>query len=151
MNRVFFSLVTVFLLLSSFMVFHATKEGSSPVLTPSELAEMSDLNDISRLRVAGRVAEAPVDYQLRPDIKLSFSIINAERDEVPGVQLASVPVVYRGLKPDMFSIGRDVIIDGQFVNGTVVATSLLTQCPSKYEAPHPAGEESSSDISYSYE
>ena len=48
-----------------------------------------------------------------------------------------VPVIYRGLRPDMFTAGRDVIIDGSFENGTVVASSLLTQCPSKYEAPSP--------------
>jgi len=131
------------------MVFHATREGSSPVLTPSELSQHSE--DIQRLRVAGRVAALPVDYQLQPDIKLKFSIINAEADEEPGAKFASVPVVYRGLKPDMFATGRDVIIDGEFVGGTVIASSLLTQCPSKYEAPHPTGEDGSSDVSYSYE
>lgn len=51
--------------------------------------------------------------------------------------LPSVPVVYQGLRPDMFAVGRDVIIDGEFKDGVVFASSLLTQCPSKYEAPSP--------------
>jgi len=51
--------------------------------------------------------------------------------------LSMVAVVYRGLRPDMFSAGRDVIIDGSFEGGSVVANTLLTQCPSKYEAPSP--------------
>ncbi len=53
---------------------------------------------------------------------------------------ALVPVVYQGLRPDMFEAGRDVIIDGEFKDGVVIASSLLTQCPSKYEAPSPEGK-----------
>ena len=46
-----------------------------------------------------------------------------------------IAVVYRGVRPDMFAVGRDVIMDGDYYNGTFTAANLLTQCPSKYEPP----------------
>ena len=47
---------------------------------------------------------------------------------------ASVPVVYRGTVPDLFKVGREVVVDGRLVNGTFVAvkSTLVTKCPSKY-------------------
>jgi cytochrome c-type biogenesis protein CcmE len=51
---------------------------------------------------------------------------------------ASVPVVYSGTVPDLFKVGREVVVDGRLRNGTFVAYpgTLVTKCPSKY-APAP--------------
>jgi cytochrome c-type biogenesis protein CcmE len=56
---------------------------------------------------------------------------------VEPARIGTVPVVYYGVRPDMFAPGRDVIIDGNLESGTLQATKLLTQCPSKYEPPDP--------------
>jgi cytochrome c-type biogenesis protein CcmE len=40
----------------------------------------------------------------------------------------------------MFQAGRDVLIDGDFKNGTIVAAKLQTQCPSKYEPAMPGAK-----------
>jgi cytochrome c-type biogenesis protein CcmE len=47
---------------------------------------------------------------------------------------ARVPVVYRGEVPDLFKVGREIVIDGKLVNGTFAAIpgTLVTKCPSKY-------------------
>jgi cytochrome c-type biogenesis protein CcmE len=47
---------------------------------------------------------------------------------------ASVPVVYRGSKPDLFAAGREVNLRGQMERGLFVGArdSLVTKCPSKY-------------------
>jgi cytochrome c-type biogenesis protein CcmE len=58
---------------------------------------------------------------------LSFSVKDPKGSEIP------VPVVYRGLKPDMFAAGRDVLIDGDYEGSVIKAAKLQTQCPSKYE------------------
>jgi cytochrome c-type biogenesis protein CcmE len=34
----------------------------------------------------------------------------------------------------MFAEGRDVIIEGKYVEGTLQAQTIMTSCPSKYEA-----------------
>ena len=73
----------------------------------------------------------PINYQTEPNMVLSFGVKNpAGGEEV-------VPVVYRGLKPDMFAAGRDVLIDGDYIGGTIQAAKLQTQCPSKYEPAVP--------------
>ena len=51
---------------------------------------------------------------------------------------AAVPVSYDGLVPDPFREGREVIVGGTVVNGTFVATDLITKCPSKFTAEEPA-------------
>jgi cytochrome c-type biogenesis protein CcmE len=47
-----------------------------------------------------------------------------------------VPVAYRGILPDMFSAGREVVVEGRYGGGALTARQILTSCPSKYE---PAG------------
>jgi hypothetical protein len=37
----------------------------------------------------------------------------------------------------MFQAGRDVLIDGDFKGGKIIAAKLQTQCPSKYEPAMP--------------
>lgn len=132
-NKLFISLVLVFVVIAGALVFQASQEGTSAVVLPSDLAARSS-ESLSRIRVGGRVAALPVEYKVEPSIELRFSI------EDPGSNPESkrpgtIPVVYNGIKPDMFATGRDVIIDGDFSGGTLTANKLLTQCPSKYEAP----------------
>jgi len=46
-----------------------------------------------------------------------------------------VPVVYTGVVPDPFRVGREVIVTGKLTNGTFVGErdSLVTKCPSKFQ------------------
>jgi cytochrome c-type biogenesis protein CcmE len=129
MKRFIFLLVIIVGLVV-LLSYQATKSAASAVFIPSALKESS--KDIQRIRVAGKVANAPIDYQTDPNMKLTFNLRDTDKPDSEGV-----PVIYLGLKPDMFAVGRDVIIDGDFIGGTVQATNLLTQCPSKYEPPTP--------------
>jgi cytochrome c-type biogenesis protein CcmE len=47
---------------------------------------------------------------------------------------ARVPVSYLGSVPDLFKVGREVVLDGTLVNGTFrgIDGTLVTKCPSKY-------------------
>jgi cytochrome c-type biogenesis protein CcmE len=47
---------------------------------------------------------------------------------------ARVAVDYRGSVPDLFKVGRHVVVEGTLRNGVFVAkrNSLVTKCPSKY-------------------
>ncbi len=133
MNRVFISLVLVFVVVGGLAVFQLTRQTASAVLLPSELLKETSKEKLLRVRVAGKVSEI-TSYIVEPGIELKFQIQDPGKD----IQNQSVvPVVYNGLKPDMFAIGRDVIIEGEFLNGTLQSNKLLTQCPSKYEPPSP--------------
>jgi cytochrome c-type biogenesis protein CcmE len=47
-----------------------------------------------------------------------------------------LPVVYTGVVPDPFRVGREVIVTGRLRGGTFVGErdSLVTKCPSKFQA-----------------
>jgi cytochrome c-type biogenesis protein CcmE len=126
MGKVFISLVVVFIVLGGALVYQATQDTSSLVLSPSEVLAKGTSRDLKRIRVGGRIVD-PIQYQTNPQMILTFSVKNPAGGE------ETVPVVYHGLKPDMFAAGRDVLIDGDYLSGTIQAAKLQTQCPSKYE------------------
>jgi len=130
MGRIFLSLVFFFIVAGTLLVYQATRGTSSLVLTPTDLIHQAHARDLPRIRVGGRVVD-PIQYQTEPVFLLRFLV--QDPSGRPGV----VPVEYRGLKPDMFQAGRDVLIDGDFKGGTIVAAKLQTQCPSKYEPAMP--------------
>src|SRR5262249_43296277 len=46
----------------------------------------------------------------------------------------SYPVIYRGIAPDTFTDGVDVVVEGRLgQDGTFRATTLLAKCASRYE------------------
>jgi cytochrome c-type biogenesis protein CcmE len=51
-----------------------------------------------------------------------------------GAGNARVSVVYHGTVPDLYKVGRTVVVDGKLQDGRFVAKngSLSTKCPSKY-------------------
>lgn len=133
MNIKTLSIIFSFIVITGLLFFQASRTGTAVVYVPTELSAQGDLK---RIRVGGRVSDKiKVEYQTEPSIELKFAIIN------PGLTTEDthtpVPVIYKGIKPDMFAAGRDVIIDGDFTDGTILANELLTQCPSKYEPPKP--------------
>lgn len=134
MSKVFLSLVIGFTVIGALMVYQSTRATSARVFEPSQLLQATGGGDLQRLRVTGKVVE-PIDYQVQPTLELRFGV--QDRIGVGPV----IPVTYRGVKPDMFQSGRDVLIDGDFRQGVLSASAVLTQCPSKYEpvtAPHEA-------------
>jgi cytochrome c-type biogenesis protein CcmE len=124
--------ISVFLLL----IFLTTLNTASVVITPSELIK-DNYKSTDRLRVAGRVAQDEILYEVEPDFKLQFFIIDRDtknQTKSNHENQDKIKVIYEDIKPDMFTNGRDVLIDGKLENKVLIASSILTQCPSKYEA-----------------
>jgi cytochrome c-type biogenesis protein CcmE len=128
--KIFLSLLAIFIVIAAVLVFTATQSTASSVLSPSQLFIAN--KDHQRVRIAGRVTSDAIEYKTEPKIILKFRVHDPENPNS-----ATIPIVYEELKPDMFAAGRDVLIDGNYENGVLVATNLLTQCPSKYEPPKP--------------
>jgi cytochrome c-type biogenesis protein CcmE len=101
--------------------FSAATEAS----TPSQLLK-GGTSSTRPVELTGKVAAGSVT---RSGDKLRFAV----RDRNGGV--AQVPVVYSGIVPDPFRVGREVIVTGKLQNGTFVAErdSLVTKCPSKFQ------------------
>lgn len=130
MNRVFVSIVLVIGILAVLLIVNASRSGTQSVYIPSQLLKLDQNRKWSRIRVGGKVRD-PIEYSVQPVISLKFAISD------PGTNSSSqsIQVIYDKPKPDMFAVGRDVIIDGEYEGGVITATQLLTQCPSKYEPP----------------
>jgi cytochrome c-type biogenesis protein CcmE len=77
------------------------------------------------LRVKGWVRHGSVDRNASTN-ELRFEL--ARQDDTK-----AVPVSYRGIMPDMFSEGREVVVEGRYQDGALSARQILTSCPSKYE------------------
>lgn len=47
----------------------------------------------------------------------------------------TVQVLYRGIVPDTFQVGREIVVTGKMEGGTFVGKrdTLLTKCPSKFQ------------------
>ena len=113
--------LTAAVLLATALVY-TSFNASTEARSPSELLaeEPTGSSEVYGNVVAGSVEHRGTD--------LSFEI--ADRDDPS----KSVPVEYSGQVPDPFREGREVIVDGELVDGTLVAEkdSLITKCPSKF-------------------
>jgi len=90
------------------------------------VAEALAMGPRSSLRLEGKVAPGTIQADTA-SLTLKFNITDASQ--------ASLPVVYKGVTPDMFQENLDVVVEGALdQSGQFTATRLLTSCPSKYEA-----------------
>ena len=112
--------------LAAFLVYTSFAGGATPSVQPSQLAAHD-----GRVTLGGKVV-GPVTGEARGS-GLKFRL----RD-VKGT--ATVPVVYTGSVPDLFKVGREVMVKGEVANGVFVAEkdSLVTRCPSKYSPSNDA-------------
>jgi cytochrome c-type biogenesis protein CcmE len=116
--------LTAAVLLASALVytsFSAATEAS----TPSQLLKNPVSPDRS-IDLTGKVAAGSVH-------KSGDTLRFAVRDRSgKGPQ---VPVVYTGVVPDPFRVGREVIVTGKMKDGTFMGErdSLVTKCPSKFQ------------------
>jgi len=94
---------------------------STETRSPSELLAEAPVGSVEAY---GKV----LTEETLPDGSREFVIADPEDES------QTVPVSYEGQVPDPFREGRDVIVTGQMVDGTLVAEkdSLITKCPSKF-------------------
>lgn len=86
------------------------------------------------IRVAGQVAKGSVIRHMTADGTDLRFVLGEFPAGQSGSPTAQVRVHYTGIVPDMFAEGRDVIVEGTYRGGTLEAHTLMTSCPSKYEA-----------------
>jgi cytochrome c-type biogenesis protein CcmE len=110
-------------LLLSVALIYTSFSASTEARSPSQL--LSDAKAGKTYELVGKVEPG---YS-RVDGVLTFRV----RDRDGQV---SVPVRYRGQVPDPFRAGREVVIDVRKESGGFmgVKDSLITKCPSKFEA-----------------
>jgi len=112
--------LSVAAVLAVFLLYSSIAGGGTPSLRPSSLAGHSGKVSVTGLvlrPITGDAHGAGLRFRLR------------DRNGT-----ATVPVVYKGIVPDAFKAGGDVVVDGRYANGvfTAIPGTLITKCPSKY-------------------
>lgn len=93
-------------------------------LTPTELQALGPEAFEQKVRVDGTVAPGNIEWDGK-SLLLKFTIAD---------EGASFPVTYKGVVPDTFKAGGEVIVEGTYnPDGTFNATKLWARCPSRYE------------------
>ena len=138
MHKKFVIAVCVIVLALGALITSATTSTAKSVVTVTEL--VSTKAQHKDIRLGARLTADEIDYQVEPELKLQFRVhdIISEDDtyeKKSAVAQASIPVLFEGIMPDTLKPGRDVILEGTYDGERFHATSLLTQCPSKYEPP----------------
>ena len=108
--------------LAVFVVYTAVAGAGTPQLAPSELT--GHTGDVLLVgAVVGPVTGDAHSAGMRFTLK-----------DVQGSSAVRVPIRYRGDVPDLFKVGRHVVVEGTVRDGVFVAKpgSLVTKCPSKY-------------------
>ncbi|MBA3422036.1 MAG: cytochrome c maturation protein CcmE [Thermoleophilaceae bacterium] len=114
-------LLTVALLLAGALIY-TSFSAATEATTPSQLVASAEPDRSYEL--TGKVVDGSVS---REGERLRFAV----RDRAGRT---AIPVVYEGVVPDPFREGREVIVEGRVVDGTLMADrdSLVTKCPSKF-------------------
>jgi cytochrome c-type biogenesis protein CcmE len=114
--------------LAVFLLYTSIAGEASPSVAPSELAGRTGDVQLAGL-VVGPVRGDAYDGGLRFRLK-----------DISGESKASIAVLYTGSVPDLFKVGRHIVVDGELRKGRFVAEpgSMITKCPSKYAPKQPA-------------
>jgi cytochrome c-type biogenesis protein CcmE len=98
-------------------------------ITELKTSSASAAHPSGDIRVAGIVQENSVQRATGdPTVKFTMA------DEG-----GAIPVVYKGLVPDIFGPNIQVVVEGKYANEVFQAATLLAKCPSKFtsEVPTP--------------
>lgn len=121
------------------MINLSIQESANKVVRVPELLASESAR--SRVRLGGRLTETEVVVKTDPERLVQFEVTDMKEPEK-----GKVKVEYKGVMPDTLRPGRDVIMEGSYSpNGGFLATSLSTQCPSKYQPPDPTNNGASAE------
>ena len=88
----------------AYLIFSGATGSTMYFLTVPEVQQKLTTLKGEPIRVSGKVTADPIDWDLR-NLSLGFVI---------GDDQARIPVRYKGVKPDMFQKGVDVIVEGSY-------------------------------------
>jgi cytochrome c-type biogenesis protein CcmE len=114
----------IVVLVIGYLIFTSIQGSTAPYLTVTELQNRGSSVYERNVRVTGVIQGESIDWNAQ-DLILRFEIAD---------EGGRLPVVYKGLRPDMFQDGAQAVVEGRYTEGgTFEAHNLVLKCPSKYE------------------
>lgn len=115
--------VGVFVLAGAWLAYSGARSSLAYYLTVGELLDRAAAVANSDIRLSGKVAAGSVSWDQVAGT-LEFTVTDGTR---------RMPVRYRGVVPDTFKPGADVVVEGRYDGRTFTAERLFAKCPSKFE------------------
>jgi cytochrome c-type biogenesis protein CcmE len=120
--------VSAIVLALAYLVYGGIQQGATYWMTVGELRHNPAV--AGRIRLGGTVAAGSIAWDASHQ-HLRFAVTDGAD---------SIPVQYSGIVPDIFSEGRQVVVEGALRrDGTFAAATLLAKCPTKYNPADPQG------------
>lgn len=116
--------VAVLVLVGAYLAYSGVRGSMAYYLTVGELLDRSGSIVGSDIRLSGKVAVDGLEWD-QVGGRLQFQVTDGAR---------TLPVSYRGVVPDAFKPGADVVVEGQYDGTAFTAERLFAKCPSKFEA-----------------
>jgi len=117
----FFVGTAIILVVLGWLIFSNIEGATAHYLTVEELLAQGPSDQM--VRVSGLVVGNTIDWDPQQLI-LRFEIAS---------EGGSLPVLYEGVRPDMFQDGAQTVVEGRYASsGLFEASTLLLKCPSKY-------------------
>lgn len=116
----------IFLIGVGTLVYIGLSSNSVYFLNVSEVLA-KPLDKVQQIRLFGTVSDKNLE-PLTDTLGVNFSLIDKDNANL------TIPVHYRGVVPDTFKAGAEVIVEGGLLSDrTFTAKTLMTKCPSKYQ------------------
>ncbi len=122
----FFTSSLIIVVTIIYLIYTGVSETSVYYLTVSELInKKGTISSDEGVRVNGIVVPGSIEKD-SSNLKVNFKITDSKEN---------ILVYYEGIIPDMFKENVDVVVEGVVDQNHILrANTLLTSCPSKYEA-----------------
>jgi cytochrome c-type biogenesis protein CcmE len=117
-----------------YLISTSISQTSMYFVTVAELTDQGLSRYTSELKVKGNVVKGSIVRDPNDYLKVDFAIADKESKG------SNLKVHFKGVTPDMFQDDGEVVVEGVIKNGVFHANTLLTSCPSKYEAEKQAGK-----------
>lgn len=112
----------VVVLIIAYLVFSSMQGATAAYLTVREVKAAAPSERL--VRVSGTVVGDTIDWDAH-NVVLRFELAD---------DTGRLPVVYKGVRPDMLRDGATATVEGKMgPDGAFQATQILLKCPSKYE------------------
>ena len=110
----------------SYLIYGGMQEAIVYFKTPEELKGKSRPSKDQSLRVGGMVVAGSLEKDLQT-LTYRFQITDG---------IASIPVLFRGVPPDLFSEGKGAVVEGRFgEDGIFRATTIMAKHSEEYSPP----------------
>ncbi len=124
MNKKLLIAVALVVVAAGFLLYNAMGKPSGFYMTVTELQNSTTDLEGKRIRMGGDVEDGTIERGAIGD-PIKFVVSDGQ---------STMPIVYDGAVPDIFSDEAQVIATGTYKDGVFHADELLTKCPSRFEA-----------------